>query len=76
MDRDFKSKNKIAQKTCAGEAYLKVVIAKLRALKRHRAQECDFMQNKVRLRWGSTDGMISPRCIFKANSQKKYCPGN
>ena len=35
-DRDFKSKNKIAQKTCAGEAYLKVVIAKLRALKRHR----------------------------------------
>ena len=71
-DRDFKSKNKIAQKTCAGEAYLKVVIAKLRALKRHRAQECNFMQTKVRLRWGTTDGMISP---IKANSQKN-CPGN
>ena len=57
-DRDFMSKNKIAQKTCAGEAFLKVVMAKLCALKRHRAQECDFMQTKVRLRWGSIDGMI------------------
>ena len=41
----------IAQKTNADGAYLKDKIAQLRTpKKRHRTQECDFMQTTARLR--------------------------